>query len=618
MFWAPPMKRRSPIPIKCTVHMLRMCKNPDEPDDFLHWLILKKYNDLERKGVEQQMPKVVAIGIQDFEKLRTNGSFYVDKTDFIREWWNNQDEVTLITRPRRFGKTLNMSMMNCFFSSKYAGRGDLFEGLNIWRDESFRALQGTYPVIYLSFADIKQTQFQKAEQCVNQIIEDLYYDFEWMIQDEMFTEGDRRFFSNVKIDMDSGIAAVSIRRLCRWMEKYYGKKVLIFLDEYDTPMQEAYSYGYLDDMSAYFSAFMNSTFKTNPSLERAILTGITRIGNEPVSSNLNNLEVVTTTSEKYATSFGFTEKEVFEALDHQGLGDKKNIVKDWYDGFTFGGVMDIYNPWSITNLLDKGKIGLYWVNSSENSLVGKLIQQGDKGIKTQFETLLAGGTLEVALNEEIVFSQLNKNRNAIWSLLLATGYLKVIHNSLAEESVTDGNPVYTLALTNREVQIMFSNMVRNWFPTDGGLTEFIQAMFAGNSEEMQAYLNNTMKETMSFFDTSRGGKNAPEKFYHGFVLGLLVGKPPEYRLKSNRESGFGRYDVILEPQEIGRPAVILEFKVFNADRGEKTLSDTATNALKQIEEKEYDTELLALGIQADHILKYGLGFRGKKCRIMKA
>ena len=564
------------------------------------------------------MPKVIATGVQDFEKLRGYGSFYVDKTDFIREWWNNQDEVTLITRPRRFGKTLNMSMMNCFFSSKYAGRGDLFEGLNIWEDESFRALQGTYPVIYLSFAGVKQAEYQDAVESIDRIIVNLYNDYRWMMKDGVFSEHDRELFSEVKMNMSRAIAATSIKQLCVWIEKYYGKRVLIFLDEYDTPMQEAFLFGYWDKIVNDIRALFNNTFKTNPSLERAILTGITRISKESIFSDLNNLEIITTTSEKYATSFGFTEKEVFEALEHQGLGDKKDIAKAWYDGFTFGGVMDIYNPWSITNLLDKGKIGLYWVNSSENSLVGKLIQQGDKGIKTQFETLLAGGTLEVALNEEIVFSQLNKNRNAIWSLLLATGYLKVIHNSLAEESVTDGNPVYTLALTNREVQIMFSNMVRNWFPTDGGLTEFIQAMFAGNSEEMQAYLNNTMKETMSFFDTSRGGKNAPEKFYHGFVLGLLVGKPPEYRLKSNRESGFGRYDVILEPQEIGRPAVILEFKVFNADRGEKTLSDTATNALKQIEEKEYDTELLALGIQADHILKYGLGFRGKKCRIMKA
>ena len=291
------------------------------------------------------MKKEISTGIQDFEKLRVNNGYYIDKTEFIREWWNGRDDVTLITRPRRFGKTLNMSTLNCFFSNKYENRGELFEDLKIWEDASMREQQGKWPVIFLSFADIKQKTYELTKSSFNQLLADLYNQYVWLMAQEIFTDADREYFKSVRKDMTDDVAAVSIKKLCEWLYRYYGKKVLVFLDEYDTPLQEAYINGFWDEMVAYIRALFNSTFKTNPSMERGIMTGITRVSKESIFSDLNNLVVITTTSDRYATSFGFTEEEVFHALDELDFTEKdKRDVKRWYDGFTFGSVTDMYNP----------------------------------------------------------------------------------------------------------------------------------------------------------------------------------------------------------------------------------------------------------------------------------
>ena len=558
----------------------------------------------------------VAIGIQSFEKIREKNCFYVDKTSFIKEWWESGDDVTLIARPRRFGKTLNMSMLEQFFSVDYKDMGDLFEGLSIWQEEKYRKLQGTYPVISLSFANIKNSDYLSVKMEIYQVIVDLFQKHRFLIKEGILEGEDEKFFDSVCMDMPEYIATTALHKLSNYLYCYYGKKVIILLDEYDTPMQEAYVNGFWDELVSFTRSLFNSTFKTNPYLERAIMAGITRVSKESIFSDLNNLEVVTTTSDKYATAFGFTEEEVYKALEDYGYGDKKELVKTWYDGFTFGSTTDIYNPWSILNFLSKGKIDIYWANTSSNSLVSKLLKEGNKRIKTTFEKLLKGEVITCPIDEQIVYNQLDRTGEAVWSLLLASGYLKVLSTEKVE-LVVSGYPKYELMLTNLEVKRMFENMVHGWFyEPDESYNDFVEALLSGDIKAMNVYMNRVALQTFSYFDTGKNpSREDPERFYHGFVLGLLVDLAGDYTVTSNRESGFGRYDVMIEPKDIKKnPAFILEFKVYDRD-DETTLADTVSAALAQIEEKQYEASLIAKGIPSDNIRKYGFAFEGKKVLI---
>ncbi len=560
------------------------------------------------------MARTVGIGIQDFGKIIENGCFYIDKTCFIKEWWESQDEVTLITRPRRFGKTLTMSMVEQFFSLKYAGRGDLFEGLAIWREEEYRALQGTYPVISLSFANVKERDYDTARRKICHILADLYTDYAFLLESDILGEGDKEFFRRVTMDMGDVEATLAIHNLCRYLSLYYNKKVIVLLDEYDTPMQEAYvcGGGYWKEFVAFTRSMFNAAFKTNPHLERAIMTGITRVSRESIFSDLNNLEVVTMTTSKYGTAFGFTEDEVFAAMDEYGL-EEKDRIKSWYDGFIFGEWKDIYNPWSILNYLDKKRVGMYWANTSSNSLVGKLIRESGRGVKESFESLLAGGHLFVPIDEQIVYDQLDHNENAIWSFLVAGGYLKVVSYEEYETDPIIKEPRYELALTNYEVKLMFRNMVSGWFAGNlSDYNDFVKALLCGDVDAMNEYMNRVASETFSFFDTGKrvSGKAEPERFYHGFVLGLMVELEDRYVITSNRESGFGWYDVMLEPRKAGLDAFIIEFKVYNPKK-DASLEDAVKAALVQIEEKKYEEALVGKGIPEERIRKYGFAFEGK-------
>ena len=564
------------------------------------------------------MAKVISIGNQSFESMRERDNFYVDKTSFIKEWWENEDIVTLITRPRRFGKTLNMNMLECFFSNKYKDRGDLFEGLDIWKEEKYCKLQGTYPVIFLSFADVKQNNYEETIQKIKKIIFDIYQKYDFLKDWEGLTDKEKTAFRNIDCVMSDIVAQGAIKDLSDYLSRYYGKKVIILLDEYDTPMQEAYVSGYWKELVAFTRSLFNATFKTNPYLERAIMTGITRVSKESIFSDLNNLVVVTTTSNQYETAFGFTEEEVFNALDEQGLSEKKHEVKSWYDGFTFGDSRDIYNPWSIINYLKYKKFTTYWADSSSNGLINNLIQKGSPYIKTMLETLIRGEKINVIIDEQIVFSELDYSEDAVWSLMLASGYLKVISSeelNLIRESENE----YELAITNREILFMFRKMILRWFtPAKRETNEFIKALINGDVESMNAYMNKVTLKTISYFDSGNSPSDEePERFFHGLVLGLMVDQTENYMIISNRESGYGRYDIMLEPIDKSNenlPCIVIEFKVINPKK-EKTLEETVEAALNQIEDKGYDAELVKRGVKKENIHHYGFAFKGKNVLI---
>ncbi len=560
------------------------------------------------------MARTVAIGYQDFETIRQKEYFYIDKTNFIKEWWENGDNVTLITRPRRFGKTLNMNMLERFLSIEYTGQGEIFEGLSIMKDENYQKLQGTWPVISLSFADVKANTFLIAKEKICMLIRELYNKHDYLQTKETLNEQEQNFFRKIFEPVTDSVVSYSLKNLSGYLSRYYGKKVIILFDEYDTPLYEAWVNGYWKEMAEFIRGLFNSTFKTNPYLERAVMTGITRISKESIFSDLNHLMVVTSTSEMYTDCFGFTEKEVSAALREYGMQEKLPLVKKWYDGFTFGSRKDVYNPWSILNYLKTEKLATYWANTSSNHLVDQLIREGNTKIKISMEDLLNGKHLYKEIDEQIIFDQLDHDENAIWSLFLASGYLKVENYTL---NVDTGTDLYELSLTNKEVQIMFQKMIRKWFSgTDIVYNDFIKAMLNNDVKSMNIYMNKIALTTFSYFDSGRkpSEEAQPERFYHGFVLGLVVELAERYNITSNRESGFGRYDVMLEPKRKDDFAVIMEFKVRETEE-EASLEETANEALEQIERQKYAASLEARGIAAAKIRIYGFAFEGKKVLI---
>lgn len=509
------------------------------------------------------MQKVISIGKQNFVSLRENDCFYIDKTDLICKWWESKDEITLITRPRRFGKTLNMSMLNCFFSNQFTGREDLFKGLVVQKKEKYRKMQGTYPVIFLNFAAIKGSNYEDARDGIIMAINEAYSEHRYLLESNELTDGERKCFEEldyyaknpgIKKQVANDTICNAVKNLANCLSRYYKKKVIILLDEYDTPMQEAYLYGYWKEFTAFIRSLFNATFKTNPYLERAMMTGITRVSKESVFSDLNNLNVVTTTSTEYETCFGFSEEEVFQALEERGMNNQKKLVKSWYDGFVFGNTHDIYNPWSITNFLDKKQVRPYWADTSSNSMIDELIRKASTDIKEKMEELLQGKEIVVNFDEQIVFEQLD-NYN-----------------------------------------------------------QFMKALLSDDIDAMNYYMNQIIMTTFSYFDV---GQNEPERFQHGFVLGLIADQTDIYEIRSNRESGFGRYDVMMIPKikETKKyPAIIMEFKVRNIKR-EESLEDTVQTALTQIKEKCYDAELYDRGLKKEEIHHYGFAFEGKKVLI---
>lgn len=417
------------------------------------------------------------------------------------------------------------------------------EGLEIWKEEKYRRLQGIFPVIYLSFADVKQENYEDAVAKIKRIITKVFQQNIFLMESDKLTRMQKIQFEQVTPKMDDVTAQSSLQDLSQYLSQHYGKKVLLLLDEFDTPMQE-----------------------------------------------------------------------VFTALDEFGMDQQRKLVKQWYDGFVFGEHRDIYNPWSITNYLKEKKVSAYWAATSSNGLVNRLIRTASSNVKELMEELLNENEIVVSFDEQIVFNQLDKNENAIWSLMVAAGYLRI------EETEYRGilrTPWYHLKITNLETLSMYSEMFQGWFSnSESNYNAFIRAMFRGNVKEMNAYMNEIALATFSSFDTGNhpSGKSQQEKFYHGFVLGLLVELRDRYEVKSNRESGYGRYDVMLVPRSMEDPAIVFEFKVFNPEN-EKKLEDTVQSALNQIEEMQYDAGLIEKGVDKERIAHYGLAFKGKRVLI---
>ena len=552
------------------------------------------------------MAREIAIGQQDYAAIIEKNSFYVDKTFFIKDWWNDPTFCTVILRPRRFGKTLTMSMMEYFFSTKHAGRADLFEGLSIWEHEEFRALQGIYPVINITLADIKEKTHEGAINEIKLIIQSIFNSFTYLADSDKLTSIDKkRFEAHIENPAVESLAR-SLRFLSELLYKHHGKKVLIFLDEYDTPMQEAFSSGYWNEIVEFIKNLFNATFKTNPYLEKSLITGITRVSKESIFSDFNHVSIVSTLSKQYETAIGFTEEEVFAAMDEYGLTEKEK-VKFWYDGFNFGNHSAMYNPWSIINYLKYQEFKPYWANTSSNGLVSLVLRQASPELKMEMERLLDGKSIKTSIDEQLIFDNLTGGGEDVstYSLLLASGYMT---GTLLVNDEDEGE-IYNIRITNHETRRMFKSLIKKWFSgRHNQYNRFVTALLAGGLEEMNYYMANVSSNVFSFFDT---GINAAENFYHAFTLGLMVELRDRYIITSNRESGFGRYDIMLEPRNKNSDdAIIIEFKVFK-EMHEDTLKDTAAAALKQIEEKQYAAVLMEKGISAEKIRKYGFAFKGK-------
>ncbi|MCD7715661.1 MAG: ATP-binding protein [Lachnospiraceae bacterium] len=554
--------------------------------------------------------KKVALGITDFSDMINRNVFYVDKTYFIRDWYESADQVTLITRPRRFGKTLTLSMVETFFSNRYADCSGLFQGLAVWEDENLRKLQGRYPVINFSLANVKQKSYESMKTVIRMLLAELFDRHSYLLESEKLSAADKEdFLSVVQKKAGDEECMHAFRFLSKCMYEHFGEKVMILIDEYDTPMLEAYTAGYWEEAIEYTRRMFHAAFKDNPYLDRGLMTGITRITQESIFSDLNNPRVVTTTVDMYQTCFGFTEGEVFAALETYDLADKKGEVKYWYDGFQFGSQSEIYNPWSILNFLSEKCLKPFWMNTSGNALVGKLVREGSVKVKDEFETLLAGGTIKTEIDESITYAELRGDSKTIWSWFLTTGYVKTVKRT--EEG-------YEISLTNYEVREALYKLVKKWFSESyDEYTEFIRMLLCGNLEGMQRYLQKVTLYTFSYFDVgshSTEGEKA-EQFYHGFTLGIIADLYHTHILTSNRESGFGRYDVCIEPKDKSKDGIVIEFKVFDPQK-EETLEDTIRRALDQIEDKKYEADLKARGVKK--VRKYGFAFKGKEVLIGSA
>lgn len=591
------------------------------------------------------------LHLEDFKELRLRNGFYVDKTKLIQTWWERGAAVTCVTRPRRFGKTLNLSMLDCFFSRRFKDDGEMLFGdmggrrkLYIWDqtvksnlpgDERipYRDIQGTFPVIFLSFNGVRGDSYDSIlNNLMNEVLIAYYQYFPALIKSSALSEDEKYGLCELNDGLQGksvrfsreDVLQNSLRRLIYCIHREEHKKPLLFLDEYDVPLEYAYLNGFYTRAKQLLDALFANTFKGNPDLGRAFLTGVTNLCASSAGSGANNPDIFTVLSDRYGEFFGFTEEETVSALEEYSVSDAMPSLRKWYDGYTFGYADHLYNPLSVSSFLsscvDRRKVGVafsagnlmkpYWVNTSSNDLVRFLFQSSMPSLKQGLTDLLAGKAVRASVWENLTFRDLDNSEDAAWNMMLTYGYLTP---SGPIETTPDYEEIMTLALPNREVRLVLSKMVRSWFlPAGVSWKNFLTALTDGNLENMTAYLTDILEKTASTFD--RGGNSDPENFYHGLVLGMSLSLDGRFVLESNRESGLGRYDISLEPGSAVDPAIVIEFKVFDPKK-EKSLSDTVRRALRQIHERKYDTAFLHRGIPQARIHHYGFAFRGKEVLI---
>lgn len=551
------------------------------------------------------MQKKLPIGISDFKRLVDGGYAYVDKSLFIRDVLEKGTHVALIPRPRRFGKTLNLSMLRYFFEKTEADTSYLFAGLAIWKYPSYRAMQGKFPVIFLSLKDVKYSSWKETLQALKRVVAGAYEKHQ--VVREVLTSRELSFYEKILAeDDDITLFEQSLRLLIEWLCRYYKQPVFLLLDEYDTPAHSAYVGGFYDMLIHFMRNWLSAGLKDNPYLEKGVLTGILRIAKESVFSGLNNISTFTLFSDTFQESFGLLESEVEELLKEYGLLAKKDAVRKWYDGYRVGSCVDVYNPWSVLNYVaNQGNLAPYWVNTSDNALVKRLIAQGTEDLKADLEELLRGGIVEKIVEEGIVFPHLEQSPNVVWSLLLYSGYVTMA----APPSY--GEP-FRLRIPNLEVGELYKGMVLDWFRNtihEHKYSLLLRSLTQGDVDTFSQLFREFMLTSVSVFDVPAQDS---EKIYHAFVLGMLVGLKDRYEVKSNRESGLGRYDVMMIPKNTGDLGIIMEFKKIG--RFEKTSLESAVeSALQQIERRGYAQELHERGI--DRILSLGFAFEGKNVLI---
>ncbi len=549
----------------------------------------------------------IGIGESDFKGLRIRDNYYIDKTMYIKDIIDNESRVILVTRPRRFGKTLNMSMLKYYFDCKQKDNKELFEGLKIMnQNEKYTSKLGYYPVIYLTLKDVQDTNYENMLLDMKTAMLNMYKEHRYLLDsDKIYPEEKARITDILYAREDESVLKNSVRDLSEYLNRHYEKPVILLVDEYDVPLQNAYVEGYYDEAVKFFKTFYGVTFKDNPYLEKTVLTGVSRVAKESIFSGANNFKVFTVLDNEFADDFGITEEEMDKVIQDFEIEDEKEEIKKWYDGYTIGDVEGIYNPWSILNYLTDRKLIQYWVNTSSNDLI-KLVLKNSSTIKEKIERLLKDEEIEVPINLETVIVGIENNEDNIWGLMLGTGYLKVT------EVVNLAEHIYKVKLPNYEIKLLFQQIINDWFRNKvigNDLKSILKDLITLNLKEYEKKFDILVREMFSYMDV---GENTAENFYHAFVLGMLVGLKDTYYVNSNRESGIGRYDIMLEPKDKNGNSFIMEFKVLE-DKEEKTIKETIENAKKQIEEKAYEQNLRERGFK--NITKMVYAFKGKEVKM---